>query len=300
MKSNLLFRLTFGLCLLPLLGGCAADGGQSTLARSWSEVLQRAGRAVAVGRAYDRGVVAARRDDTAGFIHSSEQLRRAGAGPEAIQLAGQTTLNEAERLIQIGAVYHSMSASVPAAQQQIFLRQANENYRKAQQQAPNFDSPDPIKLNALGYFLAERGDTPRDWQEAERLTRRSMQLWNEALAQMPAQHLQRSLFRFQRANTRDSLAWALFRQGRYAEARTEQEAAIQEAEHVQRTDRITSEVSPELYFHLGEIYRAMKLWTKARRQYETALKIQPADAASRAALNALNRTAPDTVSKENV
>jgi tetratricopeptide (TPR) repeat protein len=272
----------FFLCgTVALIGGCNANsGGQNGLASSWNEVVQRAARAVAIGRAYDRSLLALRREDVEALQRHGATLQRAGGKTEATRFA-IAAVQEAEQL--------DFQAQDARGELRESLRQQSAKYyRAALQMAPDFDAAHPQHLNSLGYFLAERGTTAEDFRQAERLTRRSVQEWDKLLQRPDLNEQTRAALEFSRATTRDSVAWALFRQGRLSEARQEQERAVAEALKVLPSLGYPASVMVEWYFHLGEIYRAMKLPELARRQYETALKLDPEDAASRAALQALD------------
>jgi tetratricopeptide (TPR) repeat protein len=194
---------------------------------------------------------------------------------------------------------------------EVVRKRSAAQYRSAQRLTPKFDSEDPTLLNALGYFLAERGQTPDDFREAERLTRRALQLHDKLLTPPSvdvdappidtptarraledwARRGGQAANEFSRANTRDSLAWALFRQKRFEEAAREQERAVRDAQNSHR--EAGQPMPPELHFHLGEIYRALKREADARRQYEQAVRLDPDDP-SRSALEELNRATPQS------
>ncbi|MDF2440089.1 MAG: Tetratricopeptide repeat [Abditibacteriota bacterium] len=311
-----------------LLGGCTTStpSPSSTLdeirpAASFSEVVKRALRSSHAGRSYDRGLQALRRNDDETLLAAANEMRRAGAEREAQRLVfaaiernkRPSALTEAERAVLLASALDSQAQRFSESARNALRERSTSEYRRAQRLMPKFDSDDPMLLNALGYFLAERGSTPQDFREAERLTRRALQLYDKMLTadtslaeatsgigKTPEAETQRALEewaqgarqssnKFSQANTRDSLAWALFRQKRYAEAAREQERAVREAQSSSRA--IEQPMPPELHFHLGEIYRALKRNDEARRQYEAALRLNPEDP-SRAALDALNRATP--------
>ena len=141
------------------------------------------------------------------------------------------------------------------------------------------DRQDPQMLNTLGYSLADQGQTAHDFKEAERLTRHAVQLWDARIAQLATSNSLKE----GRAITRDSLAWALFKEGQYDAARIEQERAVADCQSVAKD-------GPEnavLHFHLGEIYRALHRLNDARGQYQQALRLNPKDEASKQALGSL-------------
>jgi tetratricopeptide (TPR) repeat protein len=122
--------------------------------------------------------------------------------------------------------------------------------------------PDALLLNQFGYTLADKGTTREQFVAAESLTRRALQLYNqtiEAVANSSAPPNQRRLWlaslQFVRANIQDSVAWSLYKQGRYEEALREQEQAVTEATASARV--LKQEISPELTEHLQAIRRAV-------------------------------------------
>lgn len=313
------FPLIFiSLVTATMLGGCATRRGtpSPTLseirpASSFREAVQRALKANLAGRAYDRGLLAYHREDDDALVAAANDLRQAGAQREAQRLlfsAAQRdeqppTYSAAERAVAIASALDTQALSFKGVVREQMRARAASEYRSAQRLMPKFDSTNPILLNALGYFLAERGQTPQDFVEAERLTRRALQLFDGKLKQASASaktpddrraldnwmsDATRAADELSRANTRDSLAWALFRQKRFEEAAREQEQAMRDAQKSSR--EVAQPMSPELHFHLGEIYRALKRDKDARRQYEAALRLDPDDP-SRAALETLNQGA---------
>ena len=306
--SRLFFRhrIALALSVATLVSGCASNEsgkspaiGEIRPATSFREIVQRGLRASETGRAYDRGLLALHREDNVQLATAAQSLREVGANAQARRLV----LASAERAVARAVVLDSQAQELKGAAKAKLRAQAANEYRAAQRLMPEFDSENPLILNALGYFLAERGQTPADFREAERLTRRALQRFDEVLepsktpkddseSRRALNDLMRSATRaaneFSRANTRDSLAWALFRQKKFEEAAREQEKAVRDAQKFSRA--AGAPMPPELHFHLGEIYRALKREDDARRQYESALRLDPNDP-SRVALDALNREA---------
>jgi tetratricopeptide (TPR) repeat protein len=242
-------------------------------------------RAILLGRTFDRGFQAARDDNKDAFISAYNELRRLKATAKALDLAQSVRLDPAEEAVWQALIFDVTADQVGGTVGAELQARSTAQYRRALQLNPRFDSPDPVKLNALGYFLAERGVTPDDFKTAERLTRRALLLWDEAIQQLKQRGEDTLRPAMQRANTRDSLAWALYRQGQLKKALSEQQNAVAEAKA--RAGKGAGEVSEELYFHLGEIYRSLRRWNDARRQYEEALKVDPNHAESRRALESL-------------
>lgn len=279
-----------GVCaLLCGVAGCGAPGG-SVPPQNAASVLRSAARAVLIGRAYDRALWAAERGDIAAFGMAHSELRRLGAASEALTLVQRVALSPAEEAVARALApelsvaelaEYTSTGRVPASVEQRMARQ----YRRALQLSPQFDSLDPVKLNALGYFLAEHGTTADDFKTAERLTRAALRLLDEAMTQEEQRGDDALRLLALRAAVRDSVAWALFRQQRLAEALIEQRRAVAEAEAGARKG--ADAVTAEFYFHLGEIHRALGQLDEARDQYQKALKADPKDNASRRALQAV-------------
>jgi tetratricopeptide (TPR) repeat protein len=266
-----------------LVGGCASSGnsgGASPLASLRAHpLLQNAARGLAIAKYSDKAFIAARNED-------ESALEKASAGLESVAplLAAEHLVRDASRLDA-----RAQFEKNPAFSTEL-KNQAGQKYRTALKTAPDFDSRNPELLNALGYFLAERGVTTPDFQKAEKLTRRSLELWDDLVSQaqnssLPGAGNLLSLRRFARANVRDSLAWALFRQGEYAQALNEQQEAVSEAE--KSTPELGEKVPAELYYHLGEIERALKHFDAAKTWYQKALQVEPDHALSQRALQNL-------------
>lgn len=270
-----------------MLAGCSVN---STKAQ-WPPGLRNMARAVLAGQAYDR-IVKADQDDNQAALNAAY-----AEWQHLVTADGQdTSLGRAaaEQAVTAASSLDAEAEKLDGPTRDLQRAHAAVLYRHALQLDPHYDSTDPGNLNALGYFLAERGTTPADFQESERLVRRSLQLWDQQIdkankmGQSPLDSLmgQTNLLRMGRAVTRDSLAWALYRQGRYEAARLEQENAIKEA---QASATAVAKMDAELYYHLGEIYRALHRDEDARQQYQAALKIDPNHQASNQALLKLSK-----------
>ena len=104
------------------------------------------------------------------------------------------------------------------------------------------DDANPDALNFLAYGQAESGlDLELALSRAEK-----------ALAIKPSGYIV------------DTLGWILFKMGRYSESREQLEKAIE----LNPDDAVIQE-------HLGDLYRAMKLWDEAESAYRAALKKDP-------------------------
>jgi tetratricopeptide (TPR) repeat protein len=262
------------------LGGCARNGA------SWQDelrnqpILQKTARAFLTGQIYDRATIALRDGKEAALQSAQDELQRV-----APQLA-------AEQAVRAAALLDDRAQHEKDAERAAALRErAAKKYREALAIDPHFDSRDPDLLNALGYFLADRGTSTADFQNAEQFTRRALAIYDQAIASLPDSALSPmrnalAQARYARAVApHDSLAWALFRQGKYSEAQKEQEAAVAEA--ARSATFLKRKVPADLYYHLGEIYRAQGKPEQAAAQYEKALAVEPNHKPSQRALKAL-------------
>ena len=250
------------------VGGCAGAGSTPGALQSLREnaVLQNAAKAALAGKVYDRAAIAVRNGDEKALEKATDAL---------IEI---DPLAAAEQLVNAAGWLDTRAMSeTDLALKKDLETQATQKYRRALEIAPGFPSRDPNLLNALGYFLADRGTSNEDFQTAEKLTRASLKLLDAQIAQTENAPLSGPLLamqKFNRAQTaRDSLAWALFRQKKFAAARKEQIAAVNEAQAGAAT--VNQTLSPDLYFHLAEIERALKNKPAAIANYQAALKIDP-------------------------
>lgn len=256
-------------------------------------VLWRAARASAVADAYNRASDAVRSDNRVALADALEDLRQLKAASRAEPLA----LAAAEEIVSEAGQLDMQAQKLKGAQAKKVQAQAALRYREALRMSPRFNSSNPNLVNAAGYFLAERGSTPADFREAERLTRRALELHDKEIKGSPKDDEQRLAAKlYSRANTRDSLAWALYRQGRYEEALREQKQAVFEA--TLSSKAFSEPVPAELHFHLGEIYRSLKRWDDAREQYQIALELKPEDVATQQALKRLPSKTREVPSKK--
>lgn len=264
-----------------LVGGCGQV--ESTLASlRENPVLKNAAQGVLMGKSYDRAAIAARNNDP-------KELEAA-----ARELAKVDPLAAAEQLVSAAAELdgRAMMSKDEKVRKELEAM-ATQKYWEALRVSPDFPSKDAQLLNALGYFLADRGKSKTDFQKAEKFTRASLKIWDALITEAEGAPMSGPVVavrKFLRAQgPQDSLAWALFKQGRFAEARREQIEAIKETE---KNLPVGEKVSAELYFHLGEMERALKNPEAARKQYQMALKVEPDHAPSVAALRSLTGNTP--------
>lgn len=267
-KQLLLAALVAGGISGMVVGGASRVAGRRSQRMSFPPVLRNAAHAVLVGEAYDRAAKAMQDEDMARLAQTHDELQKLHANEKA-------TLQTLEQAIQLQRDAQGMPVRVRA----ILLARAEGCYREALRMTLHLDGQNPDTFNELGYLLADHGQTPDDFKAAERLTRRAMQLWDAEIAQLPTSNS----LKLGRAITRDSLAWALFKEGQYDAARTEQERAVADYQAVASD----APQAADLHFHLGEIYRALRRPTDARLQYQQAVRLNPKDEASKKALTSL-------------
>lgn len=220
------------------------------------------------GRAFDRAQLALQSDDNVGLERAGLELRRASDAGYSPRLTGAFVSS-----LSIQAAILAQNAEFARGDEMIeLLENSADKYRAALAFAPE-KSPEKIMdaqtLNSLGYFLADRGTTPADFARAVTLTR-------AALRAASVNQAGQGFDAVQRANVQDSFAWALFKQGKYEQARQQQE----EAWDIVRGMGL-SDMTGEIPFHLGEIYRALGRKDKARDAYRQAALL-PSDSRTKA------------------
>lgn len=272
------------LLSIAMLGILTLSGCSNTSSLRQNSVVQNTARGFLTGQYYDRAAIAVRNNDELSLQFSQTQLQLIAPRMATLPVVQRV----AEQMVREAADLDILAQQEKDDNRARKLRaQAAQKYRAALKISSNFDSKNPELLNALGYFLAEWGTTIEDFKMSERLTRRSLDIWNRLLEDaenslVPKIGNPLSLLRMARANTRDSLAWALFQQGNYREALNEQVLAVQEAE--KSAPVINKPMPADLYYHLGEIYRVLSNDKEARLQYEKALSVQPDHTLSQRAL----------------
>ncbi|HEX9996598.1 MAG TPA: hypothetical protein VGB45_05600 [Abditibacterium sp.] len=231
-------------------GGCAPNNNAS-------DPVRGVAASIVAARAFDRAQIAITRDDDAGLARAGEDLRRAARGGSNPQLTVAFTAaltSEASRL----AGEASRARKVEKAR---LMAQSDSKYRAALAFTPQKEpekSLDAVTLNALGYFLADRGKTAADFERAATLTFAAYRKWP-----MPSGV---ALARVSRAvGPQDSYAWALFKSRKLAEARKQQEEVLRVVRKL-----APGEITAEIPFHMAEIYRALGENEKARAEYEIA------------------------------
>lgn len=205
-----------------------------------------------VAQVYDRAEIAARDENPAKLREAVAELRKLGAVSEALMFSTRLAQTPAEKEVEQGARLDMQAMVLSGSAKDALLNRAAGHYRKALQLDPDFTSEDPVRLNYLGYFLADRGSSPADFKMAETLTRKSLLLMDELIELGKSRNGEIKPLLSHRAAVRDSVAWALYRQGRYAEALKVQQQAIQEAKEAGEAE------SDEMAEHLRLITEALK------------------------------------------
>ncbi len=268
------------------LGGCAAPGtdasvSTSGVARSWGEAWERVRMSLARGQAYDEAWMAARNNDVGRFERAQSTLKRLDYSFMARRLASQALLSPAEEEVERASQWSAqVQVATNEAQKAQLGQKEAASYRHAlelsRQAGGEFNSSNPVLLNALGYFLADKGTSSEDFKRAETLTKRALQLQDQEVQDARQKGGEEDgaylLARFARANTRDSLAWALFKQAKtdvrgnsqlLEAARQEQQAALDETRHslseLKALNFASPTLSAELPYHLAMILRAQNV-----------------------------------------
>ncbi len=139
------------------------------------------------------------------------------------------------------------------------VQRAEKVYAEIVRRHPN----NPESYNALGYFYAQCGIK---LDEAVRLTQKSLSL-------IPAKDSR------SRGMVTDSLGWAYYKQGKLDLALST----------IQRARALLASDDPEILYHLGVIYQALKRNDDARRELTRALFALPYDARPLAARQSLEK-----------
>lgn len=261
-----------------LLGGCARDESGSPAGRN---PLRGMAAAYLAANAFDSTALALRRGDTDTLQRRASDLELAS---EAIPHDEALRLALAAASITSAVRAESLVSSAPDGLRRMVENEPPARYRAALSFLPEDPAPlGPELLNALGYFLADEGSSRADFERAVELTRLALEQSQAQAELLPAGSPERVLADWNRAvGPQDSYAWALFRAGQFEAARQQQEEVLLT---VRALRGMGPRLSPEIPFHMAEIYRALNQKTEARRAYQLALRLDP-DAALRAKIEA--------------
>lgn len=260
MKANLIW----GLALLApcMIGGCAASGdGPSfgNVGRNFADDWTGA-------RGYDRASLALDRGDLPRVREVGRGLNSRIEGGSRVALSIASTWMNA-RSTEAGALELQAGATSDESDREQTRRDANRLYRGALAFLPSnrraLRQLDPQTLNSMGYFLAQRGRNPKDFQRAVDLTHLALELSPAA----------RSTERFARASgPQDSYAWALFKQGQTAKALATQ---IEVLSTLSDKSYRRFPIDAEVVYHMGAILRVAGHEEQARAAFRTALGLHP-------------------------
>ena len=230
---------------------------------------------MALGRAYDRAQLALARGDQSQLDDLGAQIRaRLAKNPT------QTASQDAQlarvfiaKFVGSAGFWENQTAISSGSQRDEALKKSAQNYRSALLFVPNDKNSAFVKslgaqnLNALGYFLADRGENLNDWTRAEALTRLAVEL---SPKQSAVEEYERAI------GPQDSHAWALYRLGRFTEARDVQKEVLQ---LVGKSNNVGEDnLSPDIPFHMGAIYKALGESKKAGQFFTLARNLGADDA----------------------
>lgn len=230
------------------ISGCAKTPGSAP-----PLMLRDLARSYLVGTTYDQALIAAQQDDQRALHDRLNQLDALNA----TDISADLQLTRAEDLVRAAANLDFQAQQVkkhnPALSQQL-QGEAGQKYRSALRWSPQFPSDDPQLLNALGYYLADRGHSYADFELASELTGRAIALLQKAIDENKIAGVSGqqwlSEVQQQQAVTQDSYAWALYKLKRFDEAETAQQVALAQAKSSGMKDH---EALAELELHLAKI-----------------------------------------------
>jgi hypothetical protein len=240
-----------GIGAMLFISGCAKTSGSAR-----PVMLRKLARSYLIGITYDQALMAAQQDNQRALHDRLNQLDELNA----TDISADLQLTQAEDLVReaVGSDIKSQTIKShnPALSQQL-QAEANQKYRSALRWSPQFPSDDPLLLNALGYYLADRGRSNADFELALELTNRAVALLQKTMDDNKNAGVSGgkwlSEMRQQQAITRDSYAWALYKLKRFEEAEAAQRAALIEADSSGLKDH---GARAELQAHLAKILKA--------------------------------------------
>ena len=262
MKPSQIFG-GLGIAVLSLnLAGCAQN-------EAGEGFFQSALRDITLARAYDGAQIALKRGDQSGLDDLGAQIRarmarqNGAADTQDAQLARVFV----RQFVDSAMIWENQSVLTQGKSRENARKKSARNYRSALLFLPSktkdsafLKSLGAQNLNALGYFLADRGENLADWTRAEALTRLAVELSPRNTA----------FEEFDRAvGPQDSHAWALYKMGRFSEARELQTQVLQligKSKNVGET-----QISPDIPFHMGAIFKALGQSRQASRFFDIAI-----------------------------
>ncbi len=256
------------------IGGCAQNSGSNSA--NFGNPLKNLAASFLAARSFDKVTIALKND-------APEKAKSAGAD---LQRASKGKGNEyilpisVQQLARNGLIQDIQASASEAGEKTRLLNRANKNYSAALSLLPTDYQKiaeldlDWNTLNTLGYNLADRGKNIADFQLAEFLTAASLAKQDKFIKSLSPDDPQLQELLLNRAiYAGDSKAWALYKQRRYAQARSEQEKVIWIA--AKYGPALKQSLTPDIPFHLAEIYFAQGEITLAQSSYEVALALGP-------------------------
>jgi len=258
-------RICLGLALgAALLSGCAAskDGPSfGNIGRNFSDDWTGA-------RGYDRASTALERGNLDRVREVGREIERhiEGGGEGSLSIA-QTWIND--KSAQAASLEDEAANEGDPVLRAQSRRESERLYRGALAFLPTnpkyWRDLSSQTLNSVGYFLAQSGRNQAEFAQAAQLTKL-------ALDSSPATDSQE---RYARAlGPQDSYAWALFKQGKVADALATETQVLTTASEEQ------SKYGPpvaEVVYHMGVILRVAGHEEQARAAFKTALSLGPSE-----------------------
>lgn len=235
-----------GVGALALIGGCAKTPDTDP-----QVMLREMARSYLVGVTYDQALIASRQENPRALRKMMNRLEELDATDVAVRLQ----LSSAEDRVRSGSsllmqAYHLKPRD--PAQSQMLLGQAGRQFRSALRWSPDFPSRDPQLLNSIGYYLADHGHSPEDFERAEQFTTQAVTILDKMIQDNGGRKDLLRAVQQQQAITRDSQAWALYKLKRFDEAEIVQEKALAQA----KTSKLDNLAFAELWMHQAEILQA--------------------------------------------
>lgn len=217
-------------------------------------MLRELARSYLIGTTYDQALIASRQENSPVLRRALNRLDELNAADVAVDLQ----LSHAEDRVRSGMSLQMQAFQIKKKNYALSHQlegQATQEYRSALRWSPQFPSKDPVLLNALGYSLADRGNSQKDFELALQLTSHAVAILNRQIT-ASADTINQTLLseaEVQLALTRDSQAWALYKLKRFNEAEAAQDKALAQA----KTSKVGSGAFAELWMHQAKILQAL-------------------------------------------
>jgi hypothetical protein len=241
--------VTIGAMLF--MSGCAKSPGSQS-----SMMLRELARSYLIGTTYDQALIASRQENPSDLRSALKRLDELNAVDVAVDLQ----LSHAEDRVRSGMSLQMQAFQIKKKNYALSHQmegQAMQEYRSALRWSPQFPSKDPVLLNALGYSLADRGASQKDFELALQLTSHAVAILNRQITTSAGTDASnQNLFaqlQMQLAITRDSQAWAFYKLKRFNEAEAVQNKALAQA----KTSKLGSGAFAELWMHQAKILQGL-------------------------------------------